>query len=98
MADVRIRFGATMGAGSLVYSAHPKATAKITSSASSQATTAAAEAGDYVTVKSIGGAVAFDIGPAPVAIATSGDVIMSGESMDFGPLQTGDKVAVIDAA
>ena len=98
MADIRIRFGATMGAGSPVYASHPKATAKITSSAASQATTVSAESGDYVTIKAIGGPVAFDIGPAPVAIATSGDVVMAGEAMDFGPLQTGDKVAIIDAA
>ena len=98
MADVRIRFGSLMGAGAPVYASHPKQTAKFTSSASSQATTVAAEAGDYVTIKAIGGAVAFDIGPAPVAIATSGDVIGDGERMDFGPRQIGDKVAIIDAA
>lgn len=98
MADIRIRFGALMGSGAPVYASRPKQTAKITSSASSQATTVAAEAGDYVTIKAIGGPVAFDIGPVPVAIATSGDVIGDGERMDFGPLQTGDKVAIIDAA
>lgn len=98
MADIRIRFGAVMGPSAPVYASHPKQTAKITSSASSQATTVAAESGDYVTIKAIGGPVAFDIGPAPVAIATSGDVVMAGETMDFGPLQTGDKVAVIDVA
>ena len=98
MADIRIRFGTVMGSGAPVYGSHPKAVAKITSSAASQATTVAAEAGDYVTIKAIGGPVAFDIGPAPVAIATSGDVVMAGEVMDIGPLQTGDKVAIIDAA
>ena len=98
MADIRIRFGSVMGSGAPVYGPHPKQSAKFTSSASSQATTVAAEAGDFVTIKAIGGPVAFDIGPAPVAIATSGDVVMSGEAMDFGPLQTGDKVAIIDAA
>lgn len=98
MADIRIRFGAVMGSSAPVYASHPKQTAKITSSATSQSTTAAADSGDYVTIKAIGGPVAFDIGPVPVAIATSGDVVMAGETMDFGPLQTGDKVAIIDAA
>lgn len=98
MADIRIRFGSLMGAGAPVYAAHPKQVAKITSSAASQATTVSAESGDYVTIKAIGGAVAFDIGPNPTAIATSGDVIGDGERMDFGPLQNGDKVAIIDAA
>lgn len=98
MADVRIRFGGVMGGGAPVYAPIPDATAKITSSASSQATTAAAEQNDYVTIKAIGGTVAFAIGPAPVAIATSGDVVADGERMDLGPLKAGDKVAIIDAA
>lgn len=98
MADIRIRFGAVMGSSAPVYASHPKQTAKITSSASSQATTVAAEAGDYVTIRAIGGAVAIDISANPTAIATSGDVVASGETVDYGPLKIGDKVAVIDVA
>lgn len=98
MADVRIRFGMVMGAGAPVYAPTADATVKITSSASSQQTAAILTDGDYVTIKSIGGAVAFAIGPNPTAIATSGDVVMDGERIDLGPLKVGDRVAIIDAA
>lgn len=98
MADVRIRFGGVMGGGAPVYSPIPDATAKITSSGTSHATSVSAEQNDYVTIKAIGGAVAFAIGQAPVAVATSGDVVAAGERADFGPLKAGDKVAIIDAA
>jgi hypothetical protein len=98
MADIRIRFGGVMGGGAPVYSPIPRQSAKITSSAGSTATTVTAEGNDYVTIKAIGGAVAFAVGQAPVAIATSGDVVMDGESVDLGPLKQGDKVAVIDVA
>lgn len=98
MADIRIRFGAVMGGGAPVYASRPKASQKITSSGTSQASTYSADDGDFVTVFALTGAVAIDISANPTAIATSGDVVPSGATRDFGPLKAGDKIAIIDVA
>lgn len=98
MADVRIRMAVGSGAGYPVHASRPDAQAKITSSASSQVMGATASGGDFLTIRSIGGAIAFDIAAAPVAVATSGDIVMNGETVTLGPLREGDRVAVIDVA
>jgi hypothetical protein len=97
MATVHVRFGSVMGEGAPVYAPIPKTAATITSSASSQATTIAAEDSDYLTVTTSGGAVFIAIGQNPTAASGRGDLLPDGSSKDFGPLKTGDKVAVIDA-
>lgn len=96
MATVHIRFGGVMGSGAPVYAPIPKRAETITSSGSSQASTKAADGGDYCTVTSSGGAVFVAIGQAPVAASGSGDMIPDGSSIDFGPLTDGDKVAIIN--
>ncbi len=98
MADIRIRFGAVMGGGAPVYAPVPKATQKITSSGSSQQSTYLADDGDYVSVFALDGSVTIAIGPNPTAVATSGDVVVSGTARDFGPLKVGDRIAIVDAA
>jgi hypothetical protein len=98
MADIRIRFGAVMGGGAPVYAPIPKASQKITSSGSSAQSTYSADDGDYVSVFALDGAVAIAINANPTAVATSGDVVPSGTSRDFGPLKVGDKIAIIDVA
>lgn len=98
MADVRIRFAVASGAGQPVHAARPDGQAKITSSTSSQIMGATASGGDFLTIRSIGGAIAFDIAANPVAVATSGDIVMDGETVTLGPLREGDRVAIIDIA
>lgn len=96
MATAYIRFGRVMGGGAPVYSPTPNATATITTSGTSQATTVSAQEGDFIRVTASGGAIRIAIGAAPVALAGSGDWLLDGDTMDLGPLKYGDKIAVID--
>lgn len=96
MATAYIRFGGAMGGGAPVLAPKPDATATITTSASSQAT-AVASKGDYARISAIGGVVRYAVGPAPVALAGSGDWVLDGQTVDLGPLSIGDRIAVIDA-
>jgi hypothetical protein len=98
MADIRIRFGSVMGSGAPVYSPVPAASQKITSSGTSQQSTYSADDGDFVSVFALGGAVAIAIGPNPTAVGTSGDVVGSGGTRDFGPLKQGDYIAIVDVS
>lgn len=95
MATVHIRFGGLMGGGAPVYAPTPSSAQTITSSATSQQSTAVAQAGDYVTVDASGGAVLVAIGQNPTAASSVGDMVQA--TKDFGPLKAGDKVAIIDA-
>lgn len=100
MATAYIRFGGAMGGGAPVLSPIPQATQTITTSGTSQATTAASN-GNYarITVTGDAGAVVrYAVGPSPAALAGSGDVVLAGQSVDIGPLNIGDRIAVIDAS
>lgn len=97
MATAHIRFGNAMGGGAPAYSPIPSGLQTITATATSQASTIRAVNGDYARIVANGGNLCFAVGAAPVAVAASGDIIMSGTSIDLGPLAWGDKVAVIDA-
>lgn len=99
MADARIRFGNLMGAGAPVYATRALASQAINTTAASQVSAYTAQGGEYLTVAVNGTtAVAIDIGPSPVAVATSGDVVLGNQTRDFGPLKAGDRVALIDVA
>lgn len=97
MATAYIRLGGAMGGGAPVLSPRPDATATITTSGTSQATTITS-AGSYARISAVGGVVRYAIGSAPVALAGSGDWVLDGGTVDIGPLSFGDKIAVIDAA
>lgn len=97
MATLAVTYGAAMGAGVPVYASIPRASEAITTSASSQATTATARSGDFASCTASGGAVWISIGQSPTAAAGTHYLIPDGATKDFGPLLEGDKVAVIDA-
>ncbi len=97
MATAHIRLGGAMGGGAPVYAPIPNELQTITTSATSQQSTKTAKAGDYVRLTARGGDICFAIGQSPVAAAGSGDVVVSGSSIDLGPLSQNDKIAVIDA-
>ena len=98
MAVFKATFCTVMGAGAPVYAPAERAAETIATSASSQALTTQARGGEYVTLSATGGSVHIKIGQGtPTAVASAGYHIMDGTSKDFGPLQDGDRVAVIDA-
>lgn len=98
MATVKITFRApTNIGGTSVYSRQPRASQTITSSASSQASTITALAGEIATITASGGAVHVIAGSAPTAATTTGDLVPDGGSIELGFMLTGDKIAIIDA-
>ena len=97
MATAYIRLGGVMGGNAPVYAPRPRITQDITSGASSVASTIEALPGDYARIVASGGNLRIEVGSAPVALATRGDIILAGTSIDIGPLNAGDKIAVIDA-
>ena len=66
----------------------------ITSSASSQATTATALEGQTARITASGGNIRVIAGASPTAL-TSSLLVLDGTSFDLG-VETGDKIAVID--
>lgn len=100
MPTAHIRIGGAMNGGAPVY--EPVAvggTQTITTSATSQQTTITAprQGRSFARIVANGGNICFAVGPNPVAVAASGDIILSGTSLDLGILTAGDKIAVIDA-
>lgn len=94
MALVHIAFtSATSGAP--VAQAIPDAAEVITSSGTSQATTAASKNGGIVTVSASGGSVWVAFGPSPTAASNVHQLVQAGQTRDFG-IQPGMRVAVID--
>lgn len=70
---------------------------EITSSGTSQATTAVAQAGWFCTVINNGAETIWvQSGASPTAAAGSGRCIPPNSSRDFGGLAAGDKIAVIN--
>lgn len=97
MATAHIRMGGVMGAGVPVLSAAPTATQSISTTASSQVTTITSK-GEFARISAVGGMVRYAVGQSPTALAGSGDWVLDGDSVDFGPLAYNDKIAVIDGA
>lgn len=99
MATILATMSGVMGSGAPVYAATAKAAQKITSSASSQQLTMQADGNEYVNITTTGGPIAILIGPNPTVVAGAAGThyIADGQSKDFGPMKTGDKIAVIDA-
>lgn len=95
MATVNVIFGKMTPRGVLM-GAQPSSIEDITSSGTSQATTATASTGDAAQVTVTGGAVRVAFGPSPTATATDAILILDGQTREFGGLQSGDKCAVID--
>lgn len=98
MATVKVSFGAVFNiGGTSVFGKEPRAAETLTSSASSQQSTAAATAGEFVTITSTGGAVHVRVGQNPTASASTGYLITDGGEKTIGPCAAGDEVAIINA-
>lgn len=98
MASIHIRFGEGMTQGAPIYSAKPRASETVTSSATSAQSTITAVSGDIATITAIDGPVYVVVGANPTALNTGAgmDVVLSGQTKDFGPMKDMEKVAVID--
>jgi hypothetical protein len=97
MSTVHITAGGAMGGGAPVYAPIPDFAQTITSSGTSQRSSAM-PGGKYVSVTSSGGAVFVAIGQNPTAVSGAGYMVADGATKDFGPIKEGDKVALIDVA
>jgi len=97
MATVHVTFSGAMSSGAPVFPTTPRAKEAITSSGTSQSTTAEAKSGDFITVTSSGGAVWVRIAGTPTAAAGTDWLVTDGAAMTFGRAKDGDKVAIIDA-
>ena len=97
MATAYVRLGGVMGGAAPVYQKNPT-TQDITPSGTSQATTISASSGQYARIVASGADLRVAIGPAPVAVANAGDIVLDGTAIDIGPLSQADKVAIITSA
>lgn len=98
MARVNIVFARMVDNHAQVMGAIPSAVEDITSSASSQSTTAKAGNNDGVRIVSNGGKVRVAVGAAPTVTSTTGWLVLDGQELILGHVAAGHKVAVIDAA
>lgn len=96
MATVSIAYSGGMQ-GYPVPSKAPTASHVITSSGTSQAATAATRTGDIAVVTVSGGNVWVKIGATPTAASGDEWLVLDGQTREFGPVVSGDAVAVIDA-
>ena len=90
----RIEFSPLMAASAPAYSPGVRSAQNITATGTSQASTIEADAGEYATILT-DAAVYVAFGPAPVASAANGRMVLANTVRDFGPLPAGTKVAVI---
>lgn len=98
MATVKVSFGAVFNiGGTSVFGKDPRVAETITSSASSQQTTATATAGEFVTITAAGGAVHVRVGQNPTASTSTGYLVTDGGEKTIGPCAAGDEVAILDA-
>jgi hypothetical protein len=100
MATIYATFSAIMSGDKPVYATASRAAQKLTTSASSQQFTYAAQGNaEYVSLSVSGGSVAVAINGNPTAVsgAAGTHFLMDGNTKEFGPLKPGDLVAVIDA-
>ena len=98
MATVYIRMGEAMGNSAPVINTKPRATSTVSSTGSSQTAPILAEGGDFIRIASVGGPIRYSIGKSPTALASSGDWVLDGQSVDAGPMSQGDQIAIIDAS
>lgn len=96
MATVQITFGAAMDGIAPVVAAVPRAAEDITSSGTSQASAITAQRGEKCQITASGGAIWVKFGSAPTASAGNDHLITDGSTREFGFLETGWKVALID--
>jgi len=100
MPTAHIRIGGAMNGGAVVIEPIASGgTETITTSTTSIQTTITAphQGKTFARIVANGGNICFAVGSNPVAVIGSGDIIMSGASLDLGPLTPGDKIAVINA-
>lgn len=97
MATVHITFRQAMDGVAPVVAAVPRAKESITSSGASQASTITAQRGEKCQITVSGGDVYVAFGASPTASAGNDDLISAGSTREFGFLETGWKVALIDA-
>ena len=87
-----------MGGGAPVLSSRPDAVQAFSTTSSSQATSVAnASRGGYARISATGGVIRYAVGPNPTAVAGDGDWVLDGQTVDIGPLNVGDRIAVIDS-
>lgn len=98
MSSIHVRVGEIAPQSIPVYGRVPRQSEQIASGATSAQSTITARQGEYITVTAIGSDVSVLVGSNPTAIASGQgcEVIMTGQTKDFGPAKEGDKVAVID--
>lgn len=98
MSSAHIRIGEAMSSGAPIYNRIPRKAEQIAASGTSAQSTITANAGEIITVSAIGGNLSVLTGNNPTAIASGAgcDVVLEGQSKDFGPAKDLDKVAVID--
>lgn len=92
---VTIAFGAALMGGTPLFGPRPRVAESITASGTSQATTATAQRGEVAWVRAdVDISVRAVRGSGTVA-ATDGVPIPAGTATQIGPLEDGDKLAVI---
>lgn len=96
MATVQITFGAAMDGIAPVAAAIPEAAEDLTSSASSQQSTITSKRGQVCQITASGGAIWAKFGTNPTASAGNDHLIPDGSTREFGFLQDGYKVAILD--
>lgn len=98
MAAVEIRFESPFGVGSPLHAVNPDSVQIMTSSASSQASTAAAtKTGCTVSITASGGAIKFCVAAAPDTATGTLSLVPDGSTRSFGGVAIGHKVAIVDA-
>lgn len=96
MAQVHVAFSSALG-GYPVPAKAPLLSEVITSSATSQSSSAATRGGDVAIVTVSGGNVWVQIGTNPTAASGADWLVLDGQTREFGPIAEGEKIAVIDA-
>lgn len=97
MATVHITAGLSVDGIAPVIAAVPRLKERITSSGTSQQSAAAMRRGETCTITVTGGNIYAQIGPNPTASAGNDWLILDGQTRDFGFVNNGDLVAIIDA-
>ena len=98
MATVQITFGAAVDGVAPVAAMQPAAAETITSSGTSQATTITTRRGQICSVTASGGNVWVTAAGTPTASAGTTHLVPDGATRDFGFLEDGWRIAVIDAS
>ena len=96
MATIAIAFAKAMEGGTPVMSPIPTAKQSLTSSGTSQQSTAIAGNGQICQITASGGKVWARFVPNPTASAGNDYLILDGQTREFGIMSVGDKVAIID--